>query len=66
MREAINQIKEEWTKEKEELTNNLKGTEDRMAKMKKGRIRNNLIITGIDIGAKNEEVLRDRMEKKSS
>uniref|UniRef100_A0A6P7GEL9 Uncharacterized protein PF11_0207-like n=1 Tax=Diabrotica virgifera virgifera TaxID=50390 RepID=A0A6P7GEL9_DIAVI len=57
MVEEITQVKAEWDKEKEAVYSRIKEAEDRMEKIERQKIRNNLLITGITMDAQNDSIL---------
>uniref|UniRef100_A0A6P7FZJ9 Uncharacterized protein PF11_0207-like n=1 Tax=Diabrotica virgifera virgifera TaxID=50390 RepID=A0A6P7FZJ9_DIAVI len=63
MVEEITQVKAEWDKEKEAVYSRIKEAEDRMEKIERQKIRNNLLITGITMDAQNDSILEEAMEK---
>jgi hypothetical protein len=62
IREEISTMKEEWAKERGTLMDKLQKSEDRIEKLEKDKIRNNLVITGVEMNINNEEMLRDAVK----
>jgi hypothetical protein len=62
LREDVRTVQVNWEKEKLELEKITK-TEEKIEKLEKDKIRNNLIVTGMRMETENEELLRNTMEK---
>ena len=48
----MNRMKQEWQQEKHKLTEELHKTQKRLERLEKEKIRNNLVITGIQVDTK--------------
>ncbi|XP_068912431.1 uncharacterized protein PF3D7_1120000-like [Tenebrio molitor] len=55
----ICKVEREWTREKNEMNKKLAETEDKIEMMEKTRIRNNIIVTGIEINTKESKQLKE-------
>lgn len=62
MREEINSMKQEWKNNNEDMLSRIKVMERRIEKLEKEKIRNNLIITGIETDTNNREGLIESIE----
>jgi hypothetical protein len=62
-KEEIQKMKNDWAKEKEELITNVQNVLNKTEKIMKEKIRNNLVITGIDIDTNDNETLTIATEK---
>lgn len=62
LRTQIEIMQNEWRAEKKELTDKLSKAEQRIEKLEKDKIRNNLVVTGIKITAENEKNLCEVIE----
>lgn len=62
IREEINRMREEWRREREEMIGKLREAEEKIEKLEKDRIRNNLVVCGIDMMPNSDEVLKEAME----
>jgi thiol:disulfide interchange protein len=63
LREDVRTMQVNWEKEKLELEEKITKTEEKIEKLEKDKIRNNLIVTGMRMETENEELLRNTMEK---
>ncbi|KAH0816656.1 hypothetical protein GEV33_006135 [Tenebrio molitor] len=63
LREDVRTMQVNWEKEKLDLEEKITKTEEKIEKLEKDKIRNNLIMTGMRMETKNEELLRNTMEK---
>jgi hypothetical protein len=48
-------VERKWTREKNEMNKKLAEAEDKIERMEKTRIRNNIIVTGIEINTKESK-----------
>lgn len=60
VREEINRVRNDWEGDREELVKRLQNAESKIEKAEKDKIRNNLVVTGVETDS--EETLRQRME----
>ncbi|KAH0817300.1 hypothetical protein GEV33_005491 [Tenebrio molitor] len=63
LRENVRIMQVNWEKEKLDLEEKITKTEEKIEKLKKDKIRNNLIVTGMRMETEDEELLRNTMEK---
>lgn len=59
LREDMAKMKKEWESEKETLNNRLNLTENKLEKLEREKIRNNLVITGIKVDTEDKNVLKE-------
>ncbi|KAH0817858.1 hypothetical protein GEV33_004933 [Tenebrio molitor] len=59
----ICKVEREWTREKNEMNKKLAETEDKIERMEKTRIRNNIIVTGIEINTKESKQLKEAVAR---
>jgi thiol:disulfide interchange protein len=64
LREDVRIMQVNWEKEKLDLVEKITKTEEKIEKLEKDKIRNNLIVTGMRMETEDEELLRNTMEKK--
>jgi hypothetical protein len=64
LREDVRTMQVNWEKEKLDLEEKITKTEEKIEKLEKDKIRNNLIVTGMRMETEDEELLRITMEKK--
>jgi len=63
IREEVNRRGEEWAREREEIKERLRKTEERVEKIERDKIRNNLLVSGIEIDADDDETVKKALEK---
>jgi soluble cytochrome b562 len=63
LREDVRTMQVNWEKEKLDLEEKITETEEKIEKLEKDKIRNNLIVTGMRMETEDEELLRNTMEK---
>jgi hypothetical protein len=63
LREDVRTMQVNWEKEKLDLEEKITKTEEKIEKLEKDKIRNNLIVTGMRMDTEDEELLRNTMEK---
>ncbi|KAJ3629965.1 hypothetical protein MTP99_014325 [Tenebrio molitor] len=59
LREDVRTMQVNWEKEKLDLEEKITKTEEKIENLEKDKIRNNLIVTGMRMETKNEELLRN-------
>jgi hypothetical protein len=63
LREDVRTMQVNWEKEKLDLAEKVTKTEEKIEKLEKDKIRNNLIVTAMRMETDDEELLRNTMEK---
>lgn len=63
MREEIDRMKEMWANEKKELENKIENFEEEMERREKHKIRNNLVVSGVEMKVGEGEKLREAVTK---
>ncbi|KAH0813990.1 hypothetical protein GEV33_008801 [Tenebrio molitor] len=63
LREDVRTMQVNWEKEKLDLEEKITKTEQKIEKLEKDKIRNNLMVTGMRMDTEDEELLRNSMEK---
>lgn len=62
LREEMQKMKKEWMEEKEELIYKLEATEARLERIEKDKIRNNIVISGIEVKTQDRKVVKDTVQ----
>lgn len=58
LKQEVNKMKDEWNADSKRLMEKLEETEEKLEKRERAKIRNNLVISGIDINPNNTELLK--------
>lgn len=61
--EEIRIMKKDWNEEKEEIREQLRNANERIEKLEKDKIRNNLVVTGIGKNMDSEDLLKQTVER---